>query len=84
VQIAGTYCRAGPEIVERRVLACALDRLTLVGGAAEPKLSELFARAELGRNFCGHGEAILAATPKHATWIEAMRDPKLRGRLPAR
>jgi len=83
VQIAGTYCRAGPAMIERGVLACALDGLTLTAGGAEPKLAELFADAEVKRNFCGHHGPILAATPKRATWIESAREPKLRGRLAA-
>ncbi len=83
VQIAGTYCRAGPAMIERGVLTCALDRLTLTAGGTEPKLAELFAEAEVKRNFCGHNGPILAATPKRATWIESAREPKLRGRLAA-
>jgi hypothetical protein len=62
------------------MVACALDRLTLISAASDPKLTALFARAELKRNFCGQTSVFLAATPRRTDWIEAPRDPKLRGR----
>ena len=62
------------------MIACALDRLTLAAGGGDPKLAALFARAELKRSFCGQQSVFLAATPKRTDWIEAARDPKLRGR----
>jgi hypothetical protein len=68
-------------LVERRALACALDRLTFMAGHAEPKLAEIFARAEINRNFCGRTGLIFAATPRPGGWLDRMRDPKLRGRL---
>jgi hypothetical protein len=81
VQIAGTYCRRGPEIVDRGLLACALDRLTFTAGGAEPRLAELFAQAEVKRSFCGHRGLILAATPRRDSWLDSTREPRLRGRL---
>ena len=78
-QIAGTYCRNGPELIDRRVLACALDRLTFTAGSAEPKLAELFAEAEGRRHFCGHNGPLLAAAPKPVTWLDGARLPTLRG-----
>lgn len=82
--IAGWYCNAGPEIVERSMLACGLDRLTLLGAGSEA-IAELFARAELKRSFCGQDGAFIAATPKRGMdWIDAAKNPKLRGRLAAR
>ena len=80
-QIAGTYCQPGPEIVERAVLTCALDRLTFMAGHAEPKLAEVFAHAEINRNFCGHNGPILAATPRRGNWLDRIPDPRLRGRI---
>lgn len=80
VEISGWYCNPGLELVDRGMIACALDRLTLVAGGAEPKLTALFARAELRRSFCGQQSVFVAATPKRTDWIEAVRDPKLRGR----
>lgn len=80
VEISGWFCNGGLELVDVGMIACALDRLTLVAGGGEPKLAALFARAELKRSFCGQQSVFLAATPKRADWIEAARDPKLRGR----
>ena len=79
LEISGWYCNAGLEIVDRGMIACALDKLTLRAAGSDPKLGALFARAELKRNFCGANGVIFAATPKRPDWIEAARDPKLRG-----
>ena len=78
--INGQFCNAGLELVDRRMVACALDRLTLLSAGSDPKLGALFARAELKRNFCGQNSVFVAATPKRTDWIEAGPDPKLRGR----
>jgi len=79
-EIAGWFCNAGEELVDRRIIACAIDRLSLVAAGSEPKLGALFARAELKRTFCGQQSVFVAATPKRNDWIEAARDPRLRGR----
>jgi hypothetical protein len=84
LRIAGWFCNAGREVIDRRIVACALDRLSLLAAGSDPKLAELFARAELKRHFCGQNGPILAATPKRSDWIEAARDPKLRGRMAGR
>lgn len=85
LQIAGWFCNSGIEIVQRSAIACALDRLTLLSAGSEPKIGAIFAQAELNRTFCGLNDPILAATPKRALdWIDARKDPKLRGRLAAR
>jgi hypothetical protein len=78
--INAQFCNPGLQLVDRHMVACALDRLTLISAASDPKLIALFARAELKRNFCGQNSVFLAATPKRMDWIEAARDPKLRGR----
>jgi hypothetical protein len=78
--ITAQFCNPGLELVDRHMVACALDRLTLISAASDPKLTALFARAESRRNFCGQNSVFLAATPKRIDWIEATRDPKLRGR----
>jgi hypothetical protein len=77
-EISGTFCSAGLELVDRGMVACALDRLSLLSAGSEPRLATLFARAELRRTFCGQRSVFLAATPKRADWIDASRDPKLR------
>jgi hypothetical protein len=80
-ELSGWFCNAGPEMVDRRMVACALDRLTLFGGRSEPRLGALFARAELKRTFCDANSVFVAATPKRQDWLEATRGPRLRGRL---
>ncbi len=64
MQIAGWYCSAGEQPVDRAALACALDRLTVLSAGGDPKVAGLFARAELKRTFCGERNPILAATPE--------------------
>jgi hypothetical protein len=84
LQIAGWYCNGGPEIIERGMVACALDRLTLLAAASDAKVGELFGRAELKRNFCGQRSLILAATPKHGPGPAAAAMTRLRGRFSSR
>jgi hypothetical protein len=85
MQIAGWYCSADREVVDRATVACLLDRLTLVNG--EAKLAEMFARAEVKRTFCGQRNPILAATPQREEHIAPQQLAKLRsalrGRMPA-
>ena len=84
MQLAGWYCSAGREVVDRSTLACLLDRLTLVNG--DQKFAELFAHAEVKRTFCGQRSPILAATPEREGQIAPTRITKLksalRGRIP--
>lgn len=77
-EISGTFCNAGMELVDHGMVACALDRLSLLSAGSEPRLATLFARAELRRNFCNQRSVFIAATPKRTDWIEAVREPKLR------
>jgi hypothetical protein len=83
LQVIGWYCTSGPELIEHSVLTCALDRLTLLNAGSDTKVGELFARAELKRNFCGQRSLLLAATPKRAA-PAPVPETKLRGRLLAR
>jgi hypothetical protein len=80
LEIGGWFCNAGEAMVDRGMIACALDRLTLIAAASEPKIGALFAQAELKRSFCGTNSVFIAATHKRVDWIGAARDPKLRGR----
>jgi hypothetical protein len=82
MQLAGWYCSAGREVVDRSTLACLLDRLTLVNG--EQKLAELFAHAEVKRTFCGQRSPILAATPEREEHIAPTRITKLKSVLRGR
>jgi hypothetical protein len=69
LQLSGWFCQGGDHSIERSMLACALDRLTLLSAGSEPKLGALFAQAELNRRFCGQHNPLLVPTPKHrALW----------------
>jgi hypothetical protein len=82
MQLAGWYCSAGREVVDRSTLACLLDRLTLVNG--DQKLAELFAHAEVRRSFCGQRNPILAATPEREAQVAPARITKLKSALRGR
>jgi hypothetical protein len=83
MQIAGWYCSAGADVVDRGTIACVLDRLTLVSAGSDPRLAAFFAHSELKRKFCGQRDPILAATPR-GNWIGAPGAVKLRASLSAR
>jgi hypothetical protein len=81
MQIAGWYCKANDEIIDHNTVACALDRLSVIAAGSDPKVSALFANAELGRKFCRlQKPALRGSTLRRLDWIEAARTPKLRGR----
>jgi hypothetical protein len=84
MQIAGWYCSAGDEVVNRTTLACALDRLTIVSAGGDGALAALFARAELKRTFCGQRNPILAATPERRDRVAPRQTAKLRGHIRVR
>jgi hypothetical protein len=71
LQLSGRFCQSG-SFVERATLACALDRLTLLAAASEPKVGALFAQAERNRHFCGERDPIIARTPKHKLLWQAL------------
>jgi hypothetical protein len=76
MQIAGWYCSAGQEAVDRAALTCALDRLTILSAGGDDQLAGLFARAELKRTFCGQRNPILAATPERDVAVAIPRSVK--------
>ncbi len=84
MQIAGWYCSAGDEVVDRATLACMLDRLTELSAGGDDDLARLFARAEIKRTFCGQRNPILAATPERDVALAVPHSVKLRGRLQQR
>jgi hypothetical protein len=84
MQISGWYCNDGPEVVERGVVACALDRLMLLSAGGDTRLADLFARAERNRKVCGLRNTHIAATPRHQDWIGGTAATALRGRFVAR
>ena len=83
LQILGWYCSGGIGSAERDLAACALDRLTLMAAGSDPKVGEMFARAELKRTFCGQRSPIIAATPRLGPSAILVPDMKLRGRMAA-
>jgi hypothetical protein len=54
-----------------------LNRLALLAAVNEPKLAELFARAELRRGSC----ATAATSALSADWVMDAENPRLRGPL---
>jgi len=83
VQLSGWFCQGGSDFVDRSTLSCALDRLTLLSAGNEPKITALFAQAELNRTFCGQRDTILAPTPKYkALWqaLPSRAEPRRVGR----
>jgi hypothetical protein len=77
LQISGWTCQGDGLPARRAAIGCMLHRLTLLSAGNEPKLAELFARAELKRGSC-------AATTPSATsvdWVTGIENPRLRGLL---
>ena len=75
LQISGWTCQGETTQIQRQSIACVLDRLTMLSAGNDPKVAELFARAELRRAGCSH------AAPASADWVTATHEPVLRGRL---
>jgi hypothetical protein len=84
LQIAGWYCKRDVEVVERRPLFCALEGLSLLAAASDPKVQQLFAAAEQRRTFCSPRVALRGTAPQRLDWIEGPALPKLRRTLAAR
>jgi hypothetical protein len=77
LRISGWSCRGDSLPAQRGVVACMLDRLTLLSAGHEPGLAELFAQAELKRGNCGPaGESSVSGD-----WITEADNPHLRGAL---
>lgn len=75
LQISGWSCQGTTLLARRAAIGCMLDRLTLLASGNEPRLAELFARAELKRSGCGAPVAV------SVDWVTAAENPRLRGRL---
>jgi hypothetical protein len=77
LQISGWSCQGDTLPARRSAIACTLNRLILLTAGNEPKLAELFARAELKRGTCvaGGGAAL------SADWGTGVQNPRLRGSL---
>lgn len=75
IRISGWSCQAQPAAAQRAFLGCTLNRLTLLSAGNDPRLAELFARAELRRDTCSTTQAPAAG------WLASADAPPLRGRL---
>lgn len=83
LQIAGWYCRAAVEVVDRQPLFCAIEGLSLVAAGSDPKVQVLFAQAERRRRFCDARTVQRGSSARRTDWIETRREPELRGRIAA-
>jgi hypothetical protein len=77
LQISGWSCQGDTLPARRAAVGCMLSRLILLTAGNDPKLAELFARAELRRTSCA------ATTPSalSADWVTSAGNPLLRGAL---
>jgi len=76
LRISGWSCQGDGLPARRAAIACTLNRLTLLTAGNDPKLAELFARAELKRGTCALGSAQTATA---ADWVTGAQNPLLRG-----
>jgi hypothetical protein len=77
LQLSGWSCQGDSLPARRAAIGCILSRLMLLTAGNDPKLAELFARAELKRGSC----APSAATGTTADWVTGAENPLLRGTL---
>jgi hypothetical protein len=75
LQISGWSCQGTTLPARRAAIGCMLDRLTLLASGNEPRLAQLFARAELKRSGCGN------LTSVSVDWVTGTANPHLRGPL---
>jgi hypothetical protein len=73
LRISGWSCQGETLPARRAAVGCMLNRLILLSAGNEPKLAELFARAELKRGSCGPAAS--------ASWVTDAENPRLRGAL---
>lgn len=78
LRISGWSCQGDALPSRRAAIGCMLNRLVLLTGGNDPKVAELFARAELKRGEC---TPVAAAATRSADWITGAQDPLLRGGL---
>ena len=77
LRISGWSCQGGVLPAQRAAVGCMLKRMILLTAGNDPKLAELFARAELRRTDCA---AASPAAPS-ADWVTSAGNPFLRGTL---
>jgi hypothetical protein len=74
-RISGWSCQGDNLPARRAAISCMLNRLTLLSTGNDPKLAELFARAELRRADCASSTAPVLS----ADWLTGADNPQLRG-----
>jgi hypothetical protein len=74
LQISGWSCQGDTVPARRAAIGCILNRLILLTAGNDPKLAELFARAELKRGSC-------TTSSSSADWVISAENPRLRGTL---
>jgi hypothetical protein len=77
LQISGWSCQDDALPAQRAAVGCMLNRLILLTAGNDPKLAELFARAELRRTDC----AATSPPAPSADWVTSAGNPLLRGTL---
>jgi hypothetical protein len=77
LRLSGWSCQGDSLPARRAAIGCILSRLMLLAAGNDPKLAELFARAELKRGSCA--PAVAAGTS--ADWVTGSENPLLRGTL---
>jgi hypothetical protein len=77
LQISGWSCQGDALPARRAAIACILSRLILLTAGNDPKLAELFARAELRRGNC----TAAATSSASVDWVTGAENPRLRGAL---
>jgi hypothetical protein len=78
LRLSGWSCQGDTIPARRAAIACTLNRLVLLTAGNDPKLQEIFARAELKRASCVSGTALSATS---ADWVTGAQNPQLRGSL---
>jgi hypothetical protein len=77
LKISGFSCHGDSLPARRAAVGCMLNRLILLTAGSEPKLAELFARAELRRTDC----AAQGTSGASLDWVTSAENPHLRGPL---
>jgi len=77
LRISGWSCQGDTLPARRAAIGCILSRLILLTAGNDPKLAELFARAELKRAGCAQSAAPATSTD----WVTGAENPKLRSSL---
>ncbi len=76
LRISGWSCQGDTWPARRAAVGCILSRLILLTAGNDPKLAELFARAELRRSDCA-----AAGAPATTDWVTDANNPRLRSSL---